>query len=57
MKNKLTKNKKFNLEKIEVAKLNNSQMKNIIGGLVLVTTTRDGVTATSRHQSTDYCKN
>lgn len=26
--------KKFSLEKVEVAKLNNSQMKNIVGGLV-----------------------
>ena len=26
--------KKFNLEKVEVAKLNKSQMRNILGGLV-----------------------
>ena len=33
MKTKLTQNKKFNLEKIEVAKLNKSQMTKIYGGL------------------------
>ena len=54
MKNKKSKNKKFNLDKIEVAKLNNSQMKKIIGGENLMTTTRDGVTGT-RNQSTETC--
>lgn len=33
MTTKLTTSKKFNLDKIEVAKLNKSQMKNVFGGL------------------------
>ena len=33
MKTKKNANKKFNLEKIEIAKLSQSQMKSIIGGI------------------------
>lgn len=33
MKTKKNVNKKFNLEKMEVAKLNQSQMKSIVGGV------------------------
>jgi hypothetical protein len=46
MKAKLTENKKFNLEKIKVAKLNTQHMKSILGGVPTsdVVTTTDAKT-------------